>query len=102
MDWGDYAPAIARHARLAGRPAPAPVDERGRLSARFVEWMMCLPAGWVTGVIPANRRIGTQTSDWPGLSRNPALKALGNCVVPPCAVAAMRQLRTRLETGVAA
>lgn len=84
--WGDYAPAIARHARLIGRPAPAPVDERGRLSARFVEWMQCLDAGWVTDVLP----------------RNPALKALGNCVVPPCAVAALRMLRARLEAGVAA
>lgn len=84
--WGDYAPAIDRAARLAGRPAPAPVDERGRLSAPFVEWMQVLPDGWVTDVLP----------------RNPALKALGNCVVPPCAVAAMRLLRARLETGVAA
>lgn len=48
--------------------------------------MMCLPAGWVTDVLP----------------RNPALKALGNAVVAPCAVAALRLLRTRLETGVAA
>lgn len=78
--WGDYAPAIARHAALVGRPAPAPVDERGRLSARFVEWMQVLPDGWVTDALP----------------RNPALKALGNCVVPPCAVAAMRQIVARI------
>lgn len=39
-----------------------------------------LPDGWVTDALP----------------RNPALKALGNCVVPPCAVAAMRQIVARI------
>lgn len=50
----------------------------GRLSPRFVEWLMGLPAGWVT--------------DAPGITRNEALKALGNGVVPQQAAAALRLL----------
>lgn len=77
--WGDYAAAIASHERLTGRPAPDPTEPgakgRPRLSARFVEWMMCLPAGWVTDV--------------PGITRNEALKALGNGVVPAQAAHAL-------------
>ena len=42
--------------------------------------MMGLPAGWVTDV--------------PGITRNEALKALGNGVVPQQAVAAMRVMET--------
>ena len=76
--WGDYAEAIARHERAIGRPAPAPTEpgRKGnpRLSARFVEWMMGLPAGWVTGC---------------GLTRAEELKALGNGVVPQQAAAAL-------------
>lgn len=49
-----------------------------RLSPDFVEWMQGLPVGWVTGV--------------PGLTRNEALKALGNGVVPQQAAAALRLL----------
>jgi len=53
-------------------PAPAPVDDKGRLSPPFVEWMMGLPAGWTDG-----------------MSRTQALKALGNAVVPQQAQAAL-------------
>lgn len=79
--WGDYAPAIARWERLT-RPAPAPTEPTGkggahRLSPRFVEWMMCLPAGWV---------------DAPGVGRNAQLEALGNGVVPQQATAAITHL----------
>lgn len=84
--WGDFGPAIERHARLAGRAAPRPTDDRGRLSAHFVEWMMCLPAGWVTDILP----------------RNPALKALGNGVVPPQAAYAIGHLLDRLDEAEAA
>jgi hypothetical protein len=49
-----------------------------RLSPRFVEWLMGLPAGWVTDV--------------PGLGRNEQLKALGNGVVPQQCAAALRLL----------
>ena len=80
--WGQYADAVARHARLVGRVAPDPTEKgpKGgdRLAARFVEWMMGLPAGWVTGC---------------GLTRTEALKALGNGVVPQQAAAALHVMR---------
>jgi DNA (cytosine-5)-methyltransferase 1 len=74
--WGPYADAVARWETTIGRPAPDPVDETGDHSAVFVEWMMGLPSGWVTDV----------------LDRKPALKALGNGVVPQQAAAALRIL----------
>lgn len=80
-NWGEFEPAIRRWEQLT-RPAPAPTETgpKGgqRLSPRFVEWMMGLPDGWVTGV--------------PGLTRNEQLKALGNGVVPAQAEAALRHL----------
>ena len=79
--WGPYAPAIDRWAAALGRPAPPPTElgPKGapRLSPRFVEWLMGLPAGHVTDV--------------PGISRNDQLKALGNGVVPAQAAAATRR-----------
>jgi DNA (cytosine-5)-methyltransferase 1 len=75
--WGPYAPAVARWEHVTGRPAPDPLDA-GRLSPRAVEWMMGLPAGWVTDV--------------PGLSRNAQLKALGNGVVLQQAATALAHL----------
>ena len=89
--WGDYAAAIARHEHLYG-PAPEPTEPTGkggaqRLSPSFTEWMMCLPAGWVTDV--------------PNLTRNEQLRLLGNGVVPPQAIAALRWLldMSRLEVA---
>lgn len=80
LKWGEYAPAIARWEHIHGRPAPAPTQTSTKgnpqLSARFVEWMMGLPDGWVTDV--------------PGITRNEALKALGNGVVPAQAAEALR------------
>ena len=80
--WADYAEAIARHERAFGRPAPDPTEPGAkgnpRLSARFVEWMMMLPAGHVTDV--------------PGLSRSQQLHALGNGVVPLQGAVALRWL----------
>jgi len=72
VGWGDYGAAIQRWGHVIGRPAPAPVTD-GKLSSRFVEWMMGLPDGWVTGV---------------GLSRTQELKILGNGVVPQQAAVA--------------
>lgn len=80
-DWGQYDAAIRRWEAVTGRAAPGAVDDRGRLSPAFVEWMMGLPAGHVTDV--------------PGLSRNAMLKALGNGVVPQQAEAALRLLLAR-------
>ena len=82
-DWGPYADAVRRWEPIAG-PAPAPL-ERGpkggeRLSPRFTEWMMGLPAGWIT--------------DTPGLSRNDQLKMAGNGVVPQQAAAALHHMLT--------
>jgi DNA (cytosine-5)-methyltransferase 1 len=80
--WGDYGAAIARWEHTLGRPAPAPTQTSSKgnpqLAPAFVEWMMGLPAGWVT--------------DTPGITRNEALKALGNGVVPLQAEAALRLL----------
>lgn len=87
--WGAYEPAIRRWEHSLNRPAPAPTEAgpKGgqRLSPRFVEWLMGLPAGWVTDV--------------PGLSRNDQLKALGNGVVPQQAIHAIRLLLPVLVGG---
>ena len=76
---GPYTAAIARWEQVMGRPAPSPTEPgnngRPRLSPRFVEWMMGLPDGWVTGVS--------------GITRSAALKALGNGVVPQQAALAL-------------
>lgn len=83
VDFGPYAPAIARWEAVLGRPAPSPTepgrDGRPRLSPLFVEWLMGLPAGHVTdpGI---------------GLTRAQQLKALGNGVVPQQAALALRLL----------
>lgn len=60
-------------------PAPTELTAKGkhRLSARFAEWMMGIPAGWVTDV---------------DISRNEQLKAIGNGVVPQQALAAFRDM----------
>jgi DNA (cytosine-5)-methyltransferase 1 len=76
MDWGPYADAVERWADIIGRPAPVPDDPAGRLRPAFAEWMMGLPAGWVSDV----------------LEQTPALKALGNGVVPQQAAHALRLL----------
>jgi DNA (cytosine-5)-methyltransferase 1 len=81
--WGPYAAAIERWAQVIGRPAPRPTDDLGRLNPPFVEWLMALDEGHVTAV--------------PGLSRTAQLKALGNGVVWPQAVAALRILLARSE-----
>jgi DNA (cytosine-5)-methyltransferase 1 len=71
-DGTDFGPAIRRWEHITGRPAPCPTEPgtRGnrRLSPLFTEWMMGLPAGWVTAV--------------PGIPRKEQLKILGNGVVP--------------------
>src|SRR5690606_9437986 len=84
--WGDYLPAIRRWERVTGRAAPAPREPapRGgeRLSPAFVEWLMGLDEGHVTGV--------------PGLTRSAQLKALGNGVVPRLGAAALSHLVARI------
>lgn len=86
-NWGPYAAAVHRWEPIVGRRAPAPTElaNRGkhRLSPRFTEWMMGLPAGWIT--------------DTPGIKRNQALKMCGNGVVPQQAVAALHHMLTDLQ-----
>ena len=79
QDWQQYAGAIARWERIIGRAAPVPLNpcNSKQLNARFVEWLMGLPDGWVTDLVP-NRR---------------ALHVLGNGVVPQQAAAALRMLK---------
>lgn len=81
MEWGKYEPAIRRWERILGRAAPAPTvlgaKGRPRLSPLFVEWLMGLPAGHVTGH---------------GLRHTAELKMLGNGVVPQQAALALRLL----------
>ena len=68
-----------------GRPAPSPTEPNTkgnpRLSAKFAEFLMMWPDGWVT-----DPEIG--------LSRNAPLKCVGNGVVPDQAIAAFEYLLT--------
>lgn len=87
-DWGRFTPAVQRWEHATGRPAPRAVDDQNRLSPPFVEWLMGLPAGHVTGV--------------PDLTRTQQLHALGNGVVPQQATAALRLLASRIRMEAAA
>ena len=85
--FGPYAPAIARWEHVLGRPAPDPTEpgrSRPRLASRFVEWLMGLEDGHVTGV---------------GLTRSQELKALGNGVVPQQGAAALAHLHSIRSTN---
>ncbi len=88
QDWADFEPAIRRQEALSGRPAPLPTETgpRGgrRLTARFAEWLMWLPDGWVTDVpdlVPKGRD-----------PRAKQLHIIGNGVVPAQAYAAFKHL----------
>ena len=85
--FGPYAPAIQRWEQVLGRPAPDPTEpgeNRPRLAAKFVEFLMGLPDGHVTGV---------------GLTRPQELKALGNGVVPQQGAAALAHLHSIRSTN---
>jgi len=78
--WGQYWSAINRWENVIGRRAPAATvrrNDRDKLNPVFVEWMMGLPEGWVTGH---------------GLSASQELKLLGNGVVPQQAQLALEFL----------
>ena len=89
QSWREYEGRIRLHEAVTGRPAPPPTEpgRNGgpRLSPRFVEWMQALPDGWV--------------ADVPGITRNEALRALGNGVVPPQAETALRFLLAMREAA---
>ena len=79
-NWGQYQPAIERWEAVIDRTAPAPTvihKDKPRLNPAFVEWMMGLPAGHVTGH---------------GLNAAQELKMLGNGVVPQQAALALQLL----------
>jgi DNA (cytosine-5)-methyltransferase 1 len=80
LHWGRYQRAILRWRRLIGwEPSPVrrnPELDRDQVTPEFIEWMMGMPKGWVTEV--------------PGVKRKPAIRALGNSVVPLQAEAAFR------------
>jgi DNA (cytosine-5)-methyltransferase 1 len=82
FQWLDYAEAIAEWEGVTGRRAPIPVvrgSGGGTVpSARFIEWLMGLPDGWVTDV--------------QGLTSEQQIEALGNGVVPQQAIAALQWL----------
>lgn len=86
FDWQQYEPAIRRWEHIIERAAPDPTIMgslgRPRLNPVFVEWMMGLPQGWVTGH---------------GLSAHKCLKMLGNGVVPQQANYAITQLFARIS-----
>jgi DNA (cytosine-5)-methyltransferase 1 len=86
VDWGKYSRAVLRWQQVTGRMVPHPLEPGSKgnrvLAPVFVEWMLGLPEGWVTGV--------------DGLSRNAQLKILGNGVVPRQAVLALLILLERL------
>ncbi|MFA5712004.1 DNA cytosine methyltransferase [Mycolicibacterium sp.] len=90
--WGRYAAAVQRWEEVTGQPAPAPTEpnrnDNPRLAPEFPEWMMGWPAGWVTAV--------------PGISRNDALRIIGNGVCPQQAHAALRFLLSVAVFEVAA
>ncbi len=91
VGFGPYEAAIRRWEHTINRPAPAPTVPTGRngghrLSPAFVEWMMGLPEGWVTGT---------------GISHVAQLKALGNGVVPQQALLALQLLTTEEQAHVA-
>ena len=83
-DWGKYTPVIRQWELVLKRTVPAPTiphKDRQRLNPVFVEWMMGLDEGHVTGH---------------GLSSAQELKMLGNGVVPQQARAAVAQLMERI------
>lgn len=85
--YGRYTPAVRRWEHVT-RPAPPATDDDGRLAVTFVEWMMGMPAGWVTDL---------------DLTRAQMLRLLGNSVVPQQAahaVGVMLTERARALMGV--
>jgi len=84
-NWDRYSPAIERWESVIGTEAPEPSvphGERRRINPKFVEWMMGLPDGHVTGH---------------ELSSAKELKLLGNGVVPQQARQAVKQLLARID-----
>jgi len=81
-NFGSYAAAVARQERAFGLPAPAPTElgtkGQPRLSPMFTEWLVGLPAGWITNHV----------------GRSAAIKIAGNGVVQQAATYALGALPT--------
>lgn len=75
----DYGPALRRHRYIAARNAPKPLDDKGYLRGRFLEWMMGLPEDWLVEATPSAQR-----------------RLAGNAVVPAQAEMALWGLLERL------
>lgn len=93
-NFGQYTAAVMRHEQVFGRPAPTPrqISRTGseQLSARFVEFMMMLPEGWVCdapGLVDSPRKS----------ERNAQLSLLGDGVCPPQGAAAFRFLLEHMD-----
>ena len=84
--FGPYEPAIRRWELIRNCLSPTPTDDKG-VEPVFVEWMMGLPEGHVTGL---------------GLSRTAELRILGNGVVPQQAALAINLLTERGENATPA
>lgn len=82
--WRQYAPAVRRHELVTGVPAPEPTElgtkGQPRLDPRFPEWMLTLPAGWVTDHLP----------------RGAALRVIGNGIATLGGAYALRLLAAGL------
>lgn len=76
--WGKFAARRDMHLQAV----PNPLDQDEKLNAKFVEYMMGLPEGWVTDL---------------DLSRAQQLKILGNGVVPQQAYYAIQYLCTPVD-----
>jgi hypothetical protein len=90
--WAEYLPAILRWTKIthAGAPVPVELNRNGkyRIAARFSEWMMGWPTGWVTDLITTNRSLLKEGMT----SRTQAMRMIGNGVVPQQAVMAIDAL----------
>lgn len=90
--WGEYLPAVLRHALVFGADVPAPTEpgsragSRVRLAAPFPEWMMGYQPGWVT-------------SPELGIKRGDQLKMIGNGVMQQQAEHGINECLARAGIG---
>jgi hypothetical protein len=90
--WAEYLPAVLAWCKRtnAAPPVPVEINSNGnlRIAAKFSEWMMGWPTGWVTELITTNRRLYKEGM----ISRTAAMRMIGNGVVPQQATMAIGEL----------